>query len=311
VFFDWHMEHEHGIDTPERLRLVYARPAVEREWADQKSLTALVLWRAACDHGVLVDDVELASLPRYYSYTTAGAPVLHDGLVPPAAPNTLTGGPRPELFRQVAAILSTHALVDSAGGYPVGPATTVGFRIRELRSTPGWIEGDWPENLKLARTYRETAWQKRVDGTWPVTPQDLQAARQASPADPAYDYPAAPAGPDGYRLWLQHAHHLLAVGTTLKAVASTLPRTADGYIAPLAMVLDGHGAACHDLRESAHDIEQLWAAEPVQPTDHLSSWDLAHVPNSLREQTEETTYLIQELRVWLETLLMSETGQQG
>lgn len=45
---------------------MHARPETERERADQKRLTALVLWRTAHDHGVLVDDVELRTVRRYY-----------------------------------------------------------------------------------------------------------------------------------------------------------------------------------------------------------------------------------------------------
>ncbi|MGW2112379.1 hypothetical protein [Streptomyces sp. NPDC001948] len=67
------------------------------------------------------------------------------------------------------------------------------------------------------------------------------------------------------------------------------------------MVLSGHAGACRQLRESAEDIERIWAAEPAQPTD-LSYWDLAHVPTSLWEQTENTKTLIHELRTWLEVL---------
>lgn len=299
IFFDWEMEHDRGIDSQERIRLVHARSDAEREWADHKRLTALVLWRAAYDNGLLVDDVELHTVRRYYNTALSGR-LLADGPIPDAARTTLDRL-TPEALHQVAVILDSHALTDSTKLHHVGPRTTVGYRVRELRSTPGWIEGDWTEDVRTARAYRKQAWQKRDDGSWQVTPADLRAAAQTSPAEPAYDYPAVLPGPDGYRLWLQDAHHLVAVGATLTTVADTLPRTADGYIGPLAMVLSGHGAVCRNLRESAEEIERLWAAEPVQPTD-LSYWDLSHVPRSLREQTQEAKVLVDELRVWLENL---------
>jgi len=47
LLFDWDMEHERGIDAQERLRLIYDRPAVEGEWAAQRRLIAVLLWRAA------------------------------------------------------------------------------------------------------------------------------------------------------------------------------------------------------------------------------------------------------------------------
>lgn len=299
VLFDWDMEHERGIDAQDRIPLVHARPAVEREWAAQQRLAALILWRAAYDHDVLVDEVVLDTLPKYYN--PAAAPgLLRDGPVPAAARKVLDRL-SPELLHQTAVILGSHAVVDTAHPFRGGPSTTVGYRIRELRSTPGWIEGDWEAGLKLARGYRERAWQQRADGRWQVTEADLRAAAQASPDTPQYDYPALPAGPDGYRLWLQDAHYLLAVGSTLTAVADTLPRTAKGYISPLAMALSGHAGACSQLRESAEDIERIWAAEPVQPTD-LSYWDLSHVPASLWDQTQGTKALVDELRTWLGAL---------
>uniref|UniRef100_A0AAU2V851 Uncharacterized protein n=1 Tax=Streptomyces sp. NBC_00003 TaxID=2903608 RepID=A0AAU2V851_9ACTN len=301
MFFDWDMEHERAIDSQDRLRLVYAQPQVEQEWSAQKRLAALILWRAAYDRDLLIDDVELSSIRSYYN-PTLGPRLLHDGPSPAVATKPMDGGgPFSELLHQVAVILDPHAVLDTRKTQRVGPSTTVGYRVRELRSTPGWFEGDWKTDLTIARDYRESAWQKREDGSWQITPEDLQAAAQASPAEPAYDYPTVPIGPDGYRLWLQGAHHLVMVGTTLSAVANTLPRTADGYLGPLAMVLSGHAGACHSLSESANDIDRLWAAEPVQPRD-LSYWDLSYVPDSLREQTEEIKTLIHELRVWLAVL---------
>ncbi len=300
TLLDWEMEHR-GIDAEERLRLVYARPALEREWADQKRLAALVLWRAAYDADVLVDDVVLGTIRRYYG-RILGAQALRDGPVPDAAREIIDGdGPSPELLHQVAIILDKHALVDEATPHRIGPLTTVGYRARDLRSTPGWAEGDWTADLRIARKYLDHAWQKREDGSWRVTAADLQAAARAVPVEPTYDYPAAPVGPDGYRLWLQEAHYLLSVGTALAAVAGTLPRTSDGYIGPLAMVLSGHAGACLQLHDSVVDVEHLWSAEPVQPVD-LSYWDLSHVPASLLRRTDEIKVLIQDLRVWLTVL---------
>ncbi|MFF8618124.1 hypothetical protein [Streptomyces sp. NPDC015350] len=230
--FEWEMDHERGLDLQDRIPLVHARPALEREWAAQQRLVALILWRAARDHDVLVDEVVLHTLPRYYN-PGPGLELLREGPVPAAAGRALDEL-SPDLLHQAAVLLADHAFVDTAAPHRGGPPTTLGYRIRDLRATPGWIEGDWTTGLDLARGYRETAWQKRADGRWQVTQDDLRAAAQASPDTPAYDYPALPAGLGGYRLWLQDAHHLLAVADTLAAVADTLPRTADGYTGPLA-----------------------------------------------------------------------------
>lgn len=193
-------------------------------------LAALILWRATHDHDVLVDEVVLDTLPRYYNPASA-LELLHGGPVPAAADRAMNRL-SPELLHQTAVILSSHTLVDAARPHRGGPSATVGYRIRELRSTPGWIESDWKEDLKLARGYREKAWQRRADGRWKVTQDDLRAAAQAAPDTPAYDYPALPTRPDGYRLWPQDAHHLLAVGTTLTTVADTLPAPPTATSAP-------------------------------------------------------------------------------
>lgn len=298
MFFDWQLEHEGGVDHPQRMRMVHEQPRLEREWAAQQRLIALILWRVAYDQSLLVDDVTISDTALYYG-RALGAKALRAGPVPEAAQGVLEGdGPSSEDLSQAAAILDGHAVADAAVYHRVGSFTTVGYRIRALRSTRGWPNGDWATSVELARKYRKSGWESREDGRWQVTPQDRQAAAAAMPAEPTYDYPTVLLGKNGYRLWLQEAHYLLSVGATLNAVAATLPRTADGYIGPLAMVLEGHGACCLALRESAHDIEQLWAAEPVQPTD-LSYWDLSYVPDSLHEQTQETRHLIGDLRVWL------------
>ncbi|MFE7267587.1 hypothetical protein ACFU9B_37035 [Streptomyces sp. NPDC057592] len=129
-------------------------------------MTALILWRAAHNHDVLVDEVVLGTLPRYYH--PASALELLRGRPMPATAEKVVNRLSPELLHQTAVILGSHALVDAAKPHHVGPSTTVGYRIRELRSTPGWLEGDWQEELKLARGYREKAWQT-VGGRSPRT----------------------------------------------------------------------------------------------------------------------------------------------
>jgi len=306
LLFDWDMEHERGIDAQERLRLIYDRPAVEGEWAAQRRLIAVLLWRAAHDRDVLVDEVELSTLPSYYA--PARARLLLDGPVPAAGRETVQGLPSsPDLLQHVAAILSRHAVLDLKRPHRVGPLTTVGYRIREIRATPGWSEGDWTVAAALARRSRRTAWEMSSTGRWRVSPVDLQAAAQACPAtDPVYDYPCVPVGRDGHRLWLQEAYWLVTFGAALGAVADTLPRTAAGSIGPLAMVLSEHAGACRLLRESVDEIEAAWAAEPENPTD-LSYWDLSHVPVPLVEQSIETGALIGELHTWLDALTEEHT----
>ncbi len=231
-----------------------------------------------------------------------GPPAPAGELLPDTAPRGLGDQLSPELLHHVAGVLNSHVDRDRPGG-------TVGFRIREMRSTPGWTQGDWPTDVRSSRAFREDATLRRTDGRWRVTPEDLRTAGHAfSAAGVVRDDPALPTGPDGYRLWLYEARHLLAVGTALSTAAHTLPRTTEGYLSVFAMALSGHGGTCLRLRESTRDIEQLWAAEPAPPAD-LRHWDNTHVPGPLRAQTDETLLLISELRIWLESLRPQETDQ--
>jgi hypothetical protein len=201
-------------------------------------------------------------------------------------------------------VLRPHATADLATPHHIGPSRTVGYRIRELRASPGWSKGDWPIGHDLARTYMNRAWEYRSSGRWQVTAADLAAVRAAGlDREPVYDYPPTPDTPSPS--WLQKAHRLVTLACTLRTAADMVPRTADGYIAPLAMVLDGVGGACSHLRESVQEVERLWAAEPTEPAD-LASWELSHVPGPLVTQTDQTTYLVHELATWLSGLTLEE-----
>jgi len=316
--WEWHMEAACGLDAQDRLRQVYSRPAIEQEWATERRAMALVLWRAALDHDVLVDDAVLADAGTYLTLSKSGmaavtAQPLPEDVHRAAPPDNRVMDPdgtgqvvramSPEFMSRLAALLLPHTSADVAdfrsAPSRIGPLRTVGYRVRELRSTPGWIKGDWPDMIKDTRADMATARDQLQSGQWQVSPGDLAAGRAVGLGQPVYDYPPAPAG--ALPSWLQQAFYLLHLADTLRTVAATVPRAADSKPAPLAMVLTSAAATFGHLQESTREIERLWAAEPELPPDPMH-WDLTHVPITLRRETDGLAQLSRALTEWLDAL---------
>lgn len=303
LLYEWRLEHDLGLDAQTMINHVVQQPEAEGEWAADRTLLALVLWRTAWEHDALVDSVITADGVRYCTPSGA-ADLFRDSLPAPAAPlppRTAAGWES-----RLEAILLEHSAVDLATPHSIRPQRCLGYRVRELRATPGWGRGDWPTAVRFAHSTIEKAGQARREGRWQAGPTELAAAaRVGLNIAPAYDYPPTPAKPD-HPTWLQRAHRLIALASTLHAISNGhLPCDHGGFITPLGMVFDACASVFAALRESAEEVEQLWASEREQPAD-LDYWDLAHVPEPVEQQTAEAEQLAQTLGRYLSGLALGD-----
>lgn len=292
------MERHLKLDFHEQSRRVHARPRLAREWNAALRAVAVVLWKTALERNVLVDHVVMADTMQYA--TSDGFSRLLAGPQPLEVRERFTEEPRhtrlgvvktiehvlDDVPAQLDAVLREHAYADNDTPHSTLPPRTVGYRVRELRATPGWATGDWKGSLDLLREDQAKAWDWLQSGRWRVSPEELSAARIVSGVKPAaYDFPPLPRGE--HPSWLQRAYHLLSVGTAISEVERTVPRGPDGYLRPLSQVLGGAIGVCAELRVSADEVERLWAREPGQVADP-EYWDLLHVPTfSVRAEHQD------------------------
>ncbi|MFD8379045.1 hypothetical protein ACFV2X_10985 [Streptomyces sp. NPDC059679] len=302
LVYEWRLEHGLGLDAQAMINHLAQHPEAEGEWVADRKLLGLVLWRTAWEHGVLLDEVIMADGVRYC--TPSGAADLFRDPLPELAahlpPKVVVGWES-----RLKEILLEHAAVDLATCHSTRPQRRLGYRVRELRATSGWVRGDWPTAVDLAHSAIEKADQARRGSRWQVGPIELDvAARVGLNSAPMYDYPPTPANPD-HPTWLQRAHRLTDLATTLHAVSNLLPRDHGGFITPLGMVFDTCAGVFAALRESAEEIERLWAAERDEPAD-LDYWDLAHVPEPVEQQTAAAEQLVQTLGMYLRGLALKD-----
>lgn len=290
----WYEEQGLLLGAPPARRFS-ARPAPwpKWPWGSRRQNLGLLLWRAAHDAGILVDQVPLADTTRFYD---PGARPLADGPVPEGARTGGIGIGSAESMAGVEPVLRAHLAADLPRPRPAEVRPTLGYRVREVRATPDWQGGDWPAALVLAREAMRRADDLRQQGTWQPTAQERSTGtrtgldrelttRHTTTADPAPS-------------WLTRASHLLHVTASLSGAADTLPRDSHGNPGPLAEVLTTTARACARLQPSTAEVERLWAAEPHPPANP-ASWEPHHVPDALRDQTEETEDLVRATAVFL------------
>ncbi|MFE5033293.1 hypothetical protein [Streptomyces sp. NPDC056683] len=112
--------------------------------------------------------------------------------------------------------------------------------------------------------------------------------------------PAAVAGARSGRATgrLARATHLVGLADVLTGAVEAMPRDDIGTPKPLAQALEATARACAGLRTSSEEVRLLWAAEPQEPRD-AADWELSHVPETVRVQTEETRELVRTLSAFL------------
>ncbi|MFD8999415.1 hypothetical protein ACFV0T_00245 [Streptomyces sp. NPDC059582] len=296
----WHEEQGLLLGAPPPRRFsAHPAPRAKWPWGSRRHNVGLLLWRAAHDAGILVDQVPLADTMRYYD---PGTHPLASGPVPDAARTSGLGIGSAESMAGVKPVLQAHITADLPRPRPAGVRPTLGYRVRELRATPDWEGGDWPTALVLVREATRRADDLRQQGTWQPTARERSTgtrtgldreltARHTTPGNPAPS-------------WLARASHLVDLTAALSGDADTLPCDSLGNPGPLAEVLTTTARACAWLQPSTGEIERLWAAEPRPPADP-ASWEPHHVPEALRAQTEETEDLVRATAVFLWILACS------
>ncbi|MGW7426193.1 hypothetical protein ACWGJB_40395 [Streptomyces sp. NPDC054813] len=298
----WHQEQDLLFGALASRRLASDPGArVKWPWGSGPHTLGLLLWRTAYDAGILVDEVPLADVMRYCDL--AAAP-LSAGPMPDAARDGGIGVGSVEAVARVRHVLLAHLTPDLPRPAPAGvpPTPTVGYRVRELLATPDWDRGDWPAVIALARQAMQRADVLRERGTWqPGARERTLCGRMPLDREPA-DGTGAPGG--RAPSWLARATHLVGLADVLSGAADAMPADDGGTAEPLAQVLHATARACAGLRTSTEEVRLLWAAEPQEPREP-ADWELTHVPDALRVQTEETRDLVRTLSAFLWVLAIA------
>ncbi|MFJ6836981.1 hypothetical protein [Streptomyces sp. NPDC091209] len=292
----WHEERDPGFGMPVPRRFpADPGPRVKWPWGSARhSTVGLLLWRAAYEAGILVDEVALDDVLRY---CVEGADPLDTGPMPDAARKAGIGVGSAESVAGIRHVLQAHVEPDPASPRPTEVRLTLGYRVRELRATPDRELGDWPAALTVARQAIGRADDLRERGTWHPTDRERSVgARISRDCEPPADTPSAFGRPASS--WLERASRLADTATELAVAADTLPSDGRGGAGPLAQVLGATSDACARLRAGTEEIRWLWAAEPHEPADR-DSWERTHVPGALLVQTEETEHLMRAVAVFL------------
>ncbi|MER5410320.1 hypothetical protein [Streptomyces sp. NPDC002769] len=296
----WYEEQDRGLGAPTPRRFhAHSGPRAKWPWGSGPHTVGLLLWRAAHDAGILVDEILLADTLRYCD--PAAVP-LAAGPLPDAARMGGIGVGSAESVAGIRHVLQAHVAPEHLQPRPAGARLTVGYRVREVLATPDWERGDWPAALVPARQAMGRADDLRERGTWEPTARERSTgARIGLDREPADARPVPGGRASG---WRARAARLVHLADALSTDADTLPRDSQGTPGPLAQVLVATARACERLRTSAEEVGRLWAAEPHEPADP-ASWELAHVPDALRVQTEETDDLVRAVAVFLWVLACS------
>lgn len=304
----WYDERDGGLG-PRMSPRFSTDPGARVKWpwgSTRHDTLGLLLWRAACDPGILVDQVLLADALRYCAQ---GAEPLDTGPMPEAARTAGIGVGSAASVAGIRHVLQAHVEADLPRPRPAGVRLTLGYRVRESRATPDWDLGDWPTALTQARQAMGRADDLRERGTWKPTDHERSTGARIGHG---LEQPARPPAASGHPApsWLERASRLTAAADTLTATADMLTATADTLLgagrddaSPLVTVLGATADACARLKADTEEIGRLWAAEgPREPSDRAAwevAWELSHVPGALLEQTEETEHLVRALAVFL------------
>ncbi|MEU0941054.1 hypothetical protein [Embleya sp. NPDC005971] len=205
--------------------------------------------------------------------------------------------PTPDSLTRLPALLDPHTAADLATPHASVPPRTVAYRLRELRSTPGWTVGDRPTAHATARRAITRARARRAGRA--TTPTDRVLAAHVDAHRTATDVPDVPAGPRP--MWLRDAHRLDALAGRMRAVAAALPPGTGAEAIGTALVECAGACRLGGNADALTDVETAWAAEPAPPEDP-PYWELTRVPLPLYEQTRDAGDVAHTLALWLDSL---------
>ncbi|MFJ9348269.1 hypothetical protein [Streptomyces sp. NPDC101237] len=295
----WHREQDPLLGPAARRSGASAADArVKWPWGSGPHTLGLLLWRAAHEAGILVDEVLLADVLPYCDPASAPAAA---AATPDGARDGGIGVGGADAVAAARQVLLAHLTPDRPRAVfaDARPAATVGYRVRELLASPDWEAGDWPAVIASARQAMRRADDLRERGAWrPGAGERSLYGRLSLDREPA-DGTGAPE--DRLPDWPARATHLAGLADVLSEAAAALPVGDGGAPAPAAQVLAATARACAGLRSGSEETRFLWAAEPRRPRDP-AAWEAAHVPDALRVQIEETRDLVRSLSAFLWTL---------
>ncbi|MFI7104118.1 hypothetical protein ACIBK8_32835 [Streptomyces sp. NPDC050161] len=268
----------------------------------ERTLLAVVVWRAAREAGRTVDDTTVADVIAVCQRMADGGlgngplPSLgpHDGALPPS-------GRTAEVARGLLGVLRPHD--GGPAAYGILPARArIGSALRGVRADPEARseQGTWRDTLRAAQHVSNAARDDLHAGKWRISVHDHEAARATGLAGgppPAYGYPARP-GPaePGHPSWLQRAGWLLGLAPVLRDAAKMIPRTERGTVAPLDLVLTCYAGLAEELQSAVDELDPLWTAQAAEDS---AAWELKHVPNGLVQQLQDTETAIHGLATTL------------
>ncbi|WP_367435184.1 hypothetical protein [Streptomyces celluloflavus] len=294
ALFRWHRVRRLGCEAQDLL------------WT--QTVLAVILWRTAREQACHVDDITVSAAVVTSQRAAAGS--FHSGELPAIGPRD-GELPPPEgtadALRAVEQVLAVHLRGPVVAGATPGP-DLLGYVVRELRADPEMPgeHGGWAPLLSVARLHIRTAGELWRSGVWQITEHDHAAARATSlvtTSPPAYDYPPAPdPATRTHPSWLQQACWLTELTATLRSAGETLPRSADGTLRPLHIVLQSYAGLCASLAPAVGELEALWARRDV--LDSADAWDLEHVPSPLLQQTMDIGSAVNRLAVFVGSITL-------
>ncbi|MFI6688049.1 hypothetical protein [Streptomyces sp. NPDC050485] len=294
----WHVERTLGLaDRDARKRYEKKNKGFQERWRTERSVLALILWRTALNHDVLVDQALLTDTLFWSEQDLLAAelPTAPLGIIPP--PSTID----PSVLTRISQMLADHGHRYDKPDKQI--AASIGYLVRGLRATPGWTFGDWAKSIDRARHHIDLA---RLLSS-PVSAADRAAiTRTGLDQPPSYDYPATPEPSDDlHPSWLQRAHRLITLATTLHTVTTATPPGGEPVSELLTVAFKSTTDAFEALADTVQELEQEWAEQALRPDETQTSygdWQNRTVSRAMWKQVDALEGLARDLVSFLGSL---------
>ncbi|MFE4869534.1 hypothetical protein [Streptomyces sp. NPDC056682] len=287
----WHVERTLGlVDLQARARSEKKNKGFQEGWRAERSVLALILWRTALKHDVLVDRALLTDTLFWSEQDLLAAelPTAPLGIIP--VPSAID----PSVLNRASRMLADHGHSYDKPDAQIVPS--IGYLVRDLRATPGWTFGDWAESIDRARKHIDLA---RVLSTAVSAGDQAAITHTGLDQPPSYDYPATPEPSDGlHPSWLQRAHRLITLATTLRTVTTTTPPGGEPVSELLTVAFKTTADAFEALADTAQELEQEWAAQELHPDETQTSygdWQAQTVSRAMWKQVDALEGLARDL----------------